>query len=183
MEQTVILLQPADLVVVRTSGFFAGVIRFGEMLQGKPDLRNHVAMFHHSANGVNWYLEGRPGGLGWRPFKADQDGYLLSKWTVTNAAQPKTDTQRHTACLVMRRMLGAPYDWEAIEADAANALHMPDLWPNWTGQMPGHVVCSSSAAEAYRESLLPAPEIGGGRLTEPADWDEFIMEQGWKAAA
>lgn len=182
-----ITLRPGDIVVVRTPGPFAWLIRLGEMLQGKPDLRNHVAMFHHAEDGVNWYLEGRPGGLGWRSFRADQDGYLLSPWTVTNADQPKTDAQRQTACLSMRRLLGAPYDWEAIEGDTASALRLPDLWAGWDGSkdgvMPGHVVCSSSAAWAYRQALLAAPEVDGGRMTEPADWDSFIMNREWARLA
>jgi hypothetical protein len=46
--------------------------------------------------------------------------------------------------------------------------------------MPGHVVCSSSAAWAYRVNGLAAPELGGGRFTEPADWDAFITEAPWE---
>lgn len=179
-------LLPADLVIVRTPGAAGWIIRFGEMLQGKPDLRNHVAMFHHAADGVNWYLEGRPGGLGWKAFKATEDGYLNSPWTITNFEQPKTPVQRQTACLKMRQLLTVPYDWEAIEADTASALRLPDLWPNWSANpavMPGHVVCSSSAAWAYREALLAAPEEGQGRLVEPADWDEFVMTRSWAKAA
>ena len=175
-------LQPSDLVIVRTPGIPAWVIRFGEMLQGKPDLRNHVAMFHHTANNVNWYLEGRPGGLGWRPFPVNADGYLGSAWTVTNAAQPRTTAQRDAICASMRSLLHAPYDWAAIEADAASALHMPDLWDNWDGKMPGHVVCSSSAAWAYDANGAAAPLVGGGRLTEPADWDAFIAARAWQPA-
>lgn len=175
-------LLPADVVIVRTPGFWAKVIRLGEMLQGKPDLQNHVAMFHHSAGGVNWYLEGRPGGLGWRAFKSDADSYASSPWTLTNAAQPKTAAQRQAACLYMEGMVGRPYDWEAIEGDAAEALRVPELWPQWgqADQLPGHVVCSSSAAVAYRDALLAAPD--GGRFTEPADWSAFIMAEGWLSA-
>lgn len=176
-----IQLQPADIIVVRTPGFFSWVIRFGQMLQGKPDLRNHVAMFHHADPESNWYLEGRPGGLGWHVFRKDQDGYAGSAWSVSNAAQPKTDAQRQAAVLTMERMVGRPYDWEAIEGDAAGALKLPELWPKWGdgSQIPGHVVCSSSAAFAYRAALLPAPELGAGRFTEPGDWDAFIMTGGW----
>lgn len=174
-------LQPADIVVVRTAGFFAWVIRLGEMLQGKPDLRNHVAMFHHCDGHSNWYLEGRPGGLGWAVYRKDADPYAGSKWSISNAAQPKTDIQRQTALLTMEHMVGKPYDWEAIEADAAEALRLPELWPQWgsSTQLPGHVVCSSSATVAYRDALLAAPELGGGRFTEPADWDGWIMTEGW----
>lgn len=178
-------LQPGDIVVVRTPGLFAWIIRFGQMLQGKPDLQNHVAMFHHTEKGVNWYLEGRPRGVGWMPFRADDDLYAGSPWSLSNAAQPKTDAQRAAVCAKMRGMLGAPYDWEAIEGDAAMALHMPELWAKWGSSkvMPGHVVCSSSAAWAYKEEYLAAPELGGGRFTEPSDWAEFIMTEGWKTAA
>lgn len=177
-------LLPGDIVVVRTGGLFAAIIRFGERLQGKPDLRNHVAVFHHSTKGVNWYLEGRPSGLGWRAAPVGNDPYLNSRFTITNAAQPKTDAQRQVVCMTMRRMVGAPYDWEAIEGDAAQVLHMPELWPRWGSKtMPGHVVCSSAAAWANSEAHLAAPEFGGGRFTEPADWNLFIDERGWERAA
>jgi hypothetical protein len=175
-------LQPGDLVVVRTPGIFAWMIRAAEMLQGRPDLRNHVAMFHHSAEGVNWYLEGRPGGFGWQPFRDDADPYMDSTWTISNSAQAKTDAQRTLACSYMRELLGAPYDWSAIEADLAEVLRLPGVWAKWNDgtRMPGHVVCSSAAAWAYRCASLAAPELGGGRLTEPADWDRFIMTRAWE---
>lgn len=174
-------LLPGDIVVVRTPGFFAWIIRLGQMLQGKPDLDNHVAMFHHTADGMNWYLEGRPGGLGWRVFRADADGYASSPWSVSNSAQPKTDAQRIRLCYRMEAMIGRPYDWEAIEGDAAEALRLPEVWPKWgdATQIPGHVVCSSSAAWAYREEGMAAPVLGGGRFTEPADWEAFCTQEAW----
>jgi hypothetical protein len=175
-------LLPGDIVVVRTPGLPAWVIRFGEMLQGRPDLRNHVAMLHHCAAGANWYLEGRPGGVGWRVFRADADSYASSPWTVSNSAQPRTDAQRAAICARMQALVGTPYDWAAIEGDAAIALHLPEVWPKWGDgtQLPGHVVCSSSAALAYKEEGVAAPEVGGGRFTEPADWDAFIMAAPWE---
>lgn len=178
-------IQPGDVVVVRTSSPFAWLIRLTQRIQGKPDLRNHVAILHHiTQTDVAWFLEGRPTGLGWHAERIGLDsGYLTSKWTITNAAQPKSARQRAEICKAMRGMLGSPYDWEAIEADAAQTLHLPELWPQWGGKMPGHVVCSSSAAWAYRvKGRLAAPEIGGGRFTEPADWDEFITRCGWLPA-
>lgn len=177
-------LQPGDLVVVRTPGIFAWMIRAAEMLQGKPDLRNHVAMFHHAAEGVNWYLEGRPSSFGWQPFRADADPYQDSTWTISNSGQPKTGAQREAACMYMRDLLGAPYDWSAIEADLAEMLRLPEVWARWNNgtRMPGHVVCSSAASWAYREASLAAPELGGGRFTEPADWDRFIMSRAWAKA-
>lgn len=174
-------LLPGDVVIVRTGGFFAWLIRLTERLQGKPDLRNHVAMFHHAADGVNWYLEGRPSGLGWKSYKTGDDAYMGSRLTITNAAQPKTPGQRQSVCMAMRRMFGAPYDWEAIAADAASTLRLPERWEPWGGTMPGHVVCSSSAAWAYGQDGLPAPEVDGGRMTEPADWDRFCETEAWKA--
>ena len=174
-------LLPGDVVVVRTADLFGEAIRIAEKIQHKPDMRNHVAILHHIdyANGVNWYLEGRPGGVGWHPFKVLEDQYQNSKWTVDNSAQPKTLAQRQAVCASMLRLFGAPYDWGAIEADAANALRLPDIWEMWGGTMPGHVVCSSAASWAYRAAQVAAPEIGGGRFTEPGDWDRFIERQAW----
>lgn len=178
-----IRLLPSDVVVVRTPGIWSWVIRFGQMLQRKPDLRNHVAVFHHSDAVMTWYLEGRPSGLGWRAFPLGADGYASSKWTVSNAAQPRTPAQRAAICERMEQLIGRPYDWAAIEEDAATALRLPGLWRKWgTGrQLPGHVVCSSSAAWAYKEEAVAAPALDG-RFTEPADWDDFIMTEGWRAA-
>lgn len=174
-------LMPADIVVVRSPGIAAWLIRLGELFQGKPDLRNHVAMLHHSADGVNWYLEGRPSGLGWRAFRQDADPYASSYWSISNAAQPKSTAERKAACAAMLSLLRAPYDWDAIEADAAEALHLPGAWAGWGSGtlMPGHVVCSSSTAWSYRKAGLAAPEAGGGRFTEPADWDDFITRRAW----
>jgi hypothetical protein len=149
-------------------------------------MRNHVAVFHHAdEHGVHWYLEGRPSGLGWRTFLHNHDLYLTSPYTVDNASQPKTPGERQLICATMLQMLGAPYDWEAIEGDAAEALHLPEVWQAWGHgtTMPGHVVCSSSAAWAYHRAGIPAPELGGGRFTEPGDWDAFIATQGWKRSA
>ena len=178
-------LLPGDVVVVRTGGHAGATIRFGEWLQRKPDLRNHVAVVHHTDKGVRWYLEGRPGGVGWKAYPVGDDPYKTSRWTIDNSDQPKTDDQREVVCLSMRKLLAAPYDWEAIEADAAACLHLPDLWPRWkTGAMPGHVVCSSSAAWAYTEARLAGPGVPGGqRLVEPSDWDLFIESRAWTIAA
>lgn len=181
MTAEVLPLQPADLVVVRTDGIAARIIRFGERLQGKPDLHNHVAMLHHiTIEGAAWFLEGRPGGLGWHiETIGDPRGYLSSRFTVSNSAQPKTPEQRAGVVADMVELIGRPYDWEAIEGDAASALHMPELWPQWHGQMPGHVVCSSSVAWAYEKQGLLAPKAGGGRFVEPADWDVLLTAQNW----
>lgn len=174
-------IQPADIIVVRTNGIAAKFIRFGERLQGKPDLHNHVAVLHHiTIEGIAWFLEGRPSGFGWHIERiGDPKGYLSSKFTVSNAPQPKTAAQRAAVLTELELMIGKPYDWEAIEGDAAAALHMPELWPQWTGQMPGHVVCSSSAAWGYEKAGLAAPKAGGGRFVEPADWDVFLTAQQW----
>jgi hypothetical protein len=191
---TVNQLLPGDLVVVRSPGIAGWLIRFGAMLMNKSDLRNHVAMFHHTEKGVNWYLEGRPTGLGWKTFHVAADEYLANSWTITNFDQPKTQAQRDAACLAMLKMLDTPYDWEAISADVANCLRLPDQWGSWNNSMPGHVVCSSSADWAYRQALLSCPSLpvpGGadtkgdekGRLTEPADWEDFIMTRAWEKAA
>ncbi len=176
--------QPGDVFLIRTRGIFGLIIRFGEWLQRKPDMHSHVAVLHHIDGNVAWFLEGRPGGLGWRPEKITgkhRGSYIASRWTRDNALQPKLPLQRQVVCAAMLGLLGAPYDWGAIAADAADALHLPEVWAKWGGKMPGHVVCSSSAAWAYRQAKLPAPEIGGGRFTEPADWDAFMLRRGWEA--
>ena len=64
-------LQPGDVILVRTGGLAATMIRFGAALRGAPNLNNHVAVAHHlDAHGTLWCVEGSPGGAGWRDARA-----------------------------------------------------------------------------------------------------------------
>jgi hypothetical protein len=172
-----------DVLVVRTSGPGARLIRLGERIQGKPDLDNHVAVVYNVGPGGILAIEGRPGGVGW----VDAAKYLSSPWTVTNSGQPKTETQRRMVCAAMREMAlrKTPYDWWAIADDTESALRIPDVFrePTDWGQFPGHVVCSSVAAWAYDQAGLLRPDPGDCPHVEPADWDSFISSRGWLTAA
>ena len=55
-------------------------------------------------------------------------------------------------------MNGTAYDWQAIVADAGHAFGLDIAWlPDFrTGQVPGHVVCSSLAAYAYEQKRARA---------------------------
>lgn len=162
---------PGDVLVTRSAGFAGWAIRFGAALRDQPNLVNHVAVVSHADKaGTLWCLEGRPGGVGWR----DAKDYLRSPWTTANTGQPKTPTQRTAIAKGAAAMIGTPYDWEAIAADAAAALDLGKLWaPTWHGKVPGHVVCSSLAAYLYGQAGLPHPT--GGREVTPADWLSFII--------
>lgn len=166
---------PGDVLLVRTNSLTSTLIRFGSALRDAPDISNHVAVVHHTdLHGTVWCVEGRPGGVGWR----DATAYLQSPWTVSNAAQPKTPEQRKTVCDVMQAMLGTPYDWTAIVADAAADLRIRLPWePVWRGTVPGQVVCSSAAWFAYSKAALKSP--AGGRACQPSDWDQFIITKAW----
>jgi hypothetical protein len=168
-----------DVIVVRTSGLAAEVIRLGERIQGKPDLHNHVAVVYNVGPGGILAIEGRPGGVGW----VDAARYLDSPWSVTNFCQPKTEVQRRLVCAAMHEMAlkKTPYDWQAIADDAASALRIPDVFrePSDWGNFPGHVVCSSVAAWAYQQAGLAHPEPCDCPHVEPGDWDSFIRAAGW----
>src|SRR5262249_54357186 len=83
-------LQPGTVLCTRSPGFGSWWILFGAAIRGKPNLQNHVAIVHHvDKTGTTWCIEGRPGGAGWK----DATGYLASKWTISNAAQPVTGKQ------------------------------------------------------------------------------------------
>lgn len=178
----VIKPQAGMVLCVRTPGFAAEAIRFGEMLIGENDLENHVAVLDHQDNTGRWWaIEGRPGGVGWR----DAGTYLTSRWTISNQSQPLTEAQRTDICKTMRGLLGTPYDWTAISEDALRDLHLPDLWAeNWHGVAPGHVVCSSAAAWAYFHNSLAAPGAAGSGIdpahVQPADWSDFIVLNGYQ---
>jgi hypothetical protein len=171
-----------DVLCVRGTDWAARLIRLGAALLDEPNLDNHVAIVHHQdASGTWWAVEGRPGGVGW----ADAANYLKSPWTVNNGAQAKTDAQRTQVAHVAEGVLGAPYDWTGIVADAMEAIHAPDFWAqNWEGQgPPAHFVCSSLAAWVYENVGLARPTFHEPRLTTPADWDQFIVTGGYNAAA
>jgi hypothetical protein len=171
------VLQPGDVVCVRTpSKVFGPLIRFGAWLRGKPATVDHVAVVHHrDLAGILWAVEGRPGGVGW----VDVTQYD-NRWLVSNAAQPKTDEQRHQVCDFAEQSLRVPYDWSAILQDAMNALHVRDLWASrdYGDKPPGHVVCSSLAAWIYRRVGLAEP-CGPARACEPCDWARFIADRAW----
>lgn len=169
---------PGDVLAVRGGGIAATMIRFGAAILGRPNISNHIAVAHHAdARGTLWGIEGRPGGVGW----ADCSLYLGSPFTLANDGQPKTLDQRKKICDTMSALLGTPYDWEAIVADGMADLGMrvPGWDPSWHGTVPGHVVCSSSAAYAYAAAGLACP--AGDRLVQPADWDAFILARAWAA--
>jgi hypothetical protein len=172
--------QPGDVLVTRSNSVFGRGIRIVAAIRDQPNLGNHVAIVHHTDKaGTTWCIEGRPGGVGWR----DARDYLASKWTVTNAGQPKTPAQRKLVCDAVHAALGTPYDWQGgIAADAATALHLPDLWTEkWDGAVPGHVVCSSLAAWAYSKGSLAHPVYDDLPRTTPADWLQFVITRAWSS--
>lgn len=176
------ILQPGDIVVVRTPGGFPTPqwwIRLGAALQDKPNLDNHVAMMHHyDSQGVPWGLEGKPGGVGW----VDMRGYIASPFTVNNCAQPgRSAMQRSQAATLEVSMIGTRYDWQAIGGDGLMDLHVR-LWNNqedFHGLKPGAVVCSSFGAWVYERMSWPHPDTGTERVCQPADWELFCTSHGY----
>lgn len=163
-------VQPGDVMAIRTGGAAGELIRFGAALLDRPNLENHIAVLHHQTDEVWWAIEGRPGGVGW----VDANAYLNGPYTLTNRYQIKTVGQRDMVCQVMLAMLGTPYDWEAILADAGQDLHIDLPWkPTWNGTVPGHVVCSSAAALAYARALVSGPPATPE--VQPSDWTSFIL--------
>jgi hypothetical protein len=166
-----------DVLCTRGNSRAAFLIRLGAAFRDRPNSVNHVAVVHHlDANGVWWAVEGRPGGVGW----VDATSYLTSPWTISNAEQPKDEGQRKQVADTVVQMLGTPYDWHGIAADAFEALHLKRLWKPRHGTVPGHVVCSSLADYAYAAANLPNPgKVGFDDDTTPGDWAEFITLRRW----
>jgi hypothetical protein len=105
--------------------------------------------------------------------------------TTHNIFQYKSDEQRGRICQLAERLLGTPYDWEAILQDATDTLHLANILTlfdphdenEWEGGVvPGHVVCSSLYAWIYDqpEVDLPAPPREA-RFTFPSDWVQFWL--------
>ncbi len=177
------LLRPGDVVAVRTGGWAAGIIRFGASLRGWPNYDNHIVMIDQiQPNGIVVGIEGRPGGVG----RVDVAQYVqgpYARYAFSNREQPKLPEQRDTVVKIVRQLVGANYDWDAIAQDALVDLHIPELWlEKWHGTSPGHVVCSSLASWAYRKATLAAPKQLDARHTEPANWTEFMLLKEWDVA-
>ena len=169
-----------DVLVVRSNGAAGFLIRLGAALRNKPNLGNHIAVMHHTDDkGIPWGLEGKPGGVGW----VDLRNYSNSRWTMCNDGQPISTAQAASVARAMGVMVGTPYDWQAIAADAFKALHIEYLFAqDWHGKgIPGHVVCSSLAAWAYEQAGLAHPgESGHERFVAPGDWNQFILTKAWE---
>lgn len=172
------VVQPGDVLCVRSHGLADELIRFGAALENKPNLENHIAIVHHK-NGDTWrVIEAKPGGVAWR----DATSYLNNHWTLSNVGQPKTLGQRALVCTVVEQMLGTGYDWKGIAQDGLNDLHIPDVWAEkWHNQTPDHVVCSSLAAWAYGKADLARPTPQDPAHCQPADWTEWILLNGYNA--
>lgn len=172
---------PGDVLLTRGSAWTSRLIRFGAALLGRPNLHNHVIVFHHyDALGVPWGIEARAEGVGW----IDLTHTLKSRWLASNADQPKTAADREFICNTVEAIIGTPYDWAAIVADAFEALHINRFWQAEEfpedGRLPYGTVCSALADWAYEQRGLDNP--GGAtktRLTSPADWTAFIATRDW----
>lgn len=170
---------PGDVLAVQTGqSIGARLIRFGERLRGLPDHDDHIVIVHHQdPTGVWWGIEGRPGGVGW----VDVARYG-NRWLLTNADQAKTAKQRAQVCQLAETLLGTPYDWTAIAADAMHALGIETSLPDFGADPPTHVVCSSLASWEYRRAGLAEPHMAA-RWVWPGDWARFMQQRAWAAAS
>lgn len=172
---------PGDVLLTRDPTFWARLIRIGAAMRDQPDSWNHVIIASHTDKlGTAWGIEARPGGVGW----VDLAPWLASRWTITNAAQPKTDPQRADVVLAAKGMLGTPYDWAGIVADGMAAIDAAYLWrvkDFGATAPPAHVVCSSLASWIYSRVGLAAPAVSRSRGVTPADWASFILRKDWDA--
>jgi hypothetical protein len=174
-------LKPGNVLATRSTGGGWGsrLIRLGAALRDRPNLSNHIAIYHHQdAKGTHWVMEGRPAGFGWE----DARRYLADPNTLANTTQPITDPQRTAICHAIEGMEGTGYDWQAIAADAAHDLGFTwqPTWPTKNGLVvAGQVVCSAAACYAYDKASVPRPP-GNPRTDQPEAWDTWIIGQGWQ---
>jgi len=184
----VIEAAPGDVLAVWTGrSLTQNLIRVGEALRGLPAVANHVIVVTHQDRLGRWMgIEGRPGGVG----PVDCTRVLGSHLTRSNNQQPRDSGNGQTQAFLTScaKSLGIAYDWVAIAEDALDALHADDLakaidplwrWPSKTGQLPGHVVCSSLAAMLYEHVGWAHPEHGSERACEPADWWQWSDQHQW----
>lgn len=188
---TPISAAPGDVLAVWTSdSWTSNLIRFGNLLAGKPSPANHVVGITHQDVKGRWIgLQGQPGGVG----LVDCTQWLTDPRTRSNHAQPRDASRGQLTALLASaaKTVGVQYDWVGIAEDAANDLHVADLsawlnqlysWPADHGQLPGDVVCSSLWAALYD---LPQvgwshPDLGTERACQPADWWLWSDQQQWR---
>jgi hypothetical protein len=170
------ILHPGDVFAVRTSDK-QDIIEFGEGLQGKPNLDNHVAGFVKWDGDIPWGLEGRPSSVGW----VDMRKYIGHPQSWNNCNQPaRTTAGRDLVVKDSVAMIGTKYDWEAIGGDSLLALHIKLYHLTWKdGTVPGQVVCSSYWAYLYHAVRWAHPSTNDERMCEPADWTSFIISNNY----
>lgn len=178
---------PGDvLAVLASDNLFSRMVRFAARLSRKPDLVDHVVVVTHQDTQGRWIgIEGKPGGVG----ICDVTQYLNDSRSRSNHLQPRPNDsgQLQTFLASCQKSLGIPYDYVAVVGDAADAFGLHDLsdtidhlwrWPT-DGPLPGHVVCSSLAAELYRAVGWAHPALGDERVCAPGDWWQWSDEQSW----
>ena len=134
--------RPGDLVLVRSPGWPAAVIRFGERLRCRGRDRSFARVNHAATvlgRGIVQEMAGGGGQLtalaSWR-----QQSYAVVH--VTTA----TDEQRRAAVAAARWYVNVPYGWPSIVSDAVYVLSgLPIALA--VGQS---VVCSADASSAQR---------------------------------
>jgi hypothetical protein len=184
---------PGDVLAVSAGPWLIReVIELGERMRGLACPVDHVIVVTHQDAMGRWIgVQGQPGGVG----LVDCTPYLRARVTQTNHGQPKppAGSPEMTAFLAScAKSLGIRYDWLGIGEDALDALHLHDLtpvidpiwrWPAKGGLLPGHLVCSSLAAELYKLAGWPRPDVSDERQCEPADWYWWNRSRQWETAA
>lgn len=170
-----------DVICTRTPKGWPGyLIRLGAALRDRPSTVNHViVVWKRDDAGTLWGIQGQPGGVN----QVDVRLALKAPYTITNAAQPKTEVQRYVIASEAEAFLGKEYDWTGIALDAMDAIGAHNLWRSkWgkDGVPPAHVVCSSMADWLYDHVGLASPGGRFDRRVTPGDWAAWIMEEGWR---
>lgn len=175
-------LMAGDVVCIQSKGLNPWLIRLGAFLRGRPAVFSHVLIVSHvDRSGTLWGIEGRPGGVGWVDVNAS---LRRSRYTLDNSEQPdRTPEDRVKVAKLAASLLGKPYDWSAIVADAMQSLGIPDLWGSREYEeavAPAHVVCSSFADWLYERVGWANPGLATKtRHTTPGDWGDFIIRKRW----
>jgi hypothetical protein len=183
---------PGDVLAVSAGPWWARqLIEAGERLRGLACPVDHVVIVTHQDRVGRWIgIQGQPGGVA----LADCTPYLSAPVTRSNHGQPKpaAGSPEMTVFLAScAKSLGIGYDWAGIAEDGLDALHLHDLaglvnrlwaWPANRMLLPGHLVCSSLAANLYEIADWPHPSMDTERQCEPADWWRWNDRQMWKLA-
>lgn len=177
---------PGDvLAVLGSDDVFSKGIRFFEDIDAAKLIPvDHCLIVTKQDQVGRWLaIQGDSNGVG----ITDVARFLDQPQANVNHLQPRDPTKVPEFLANCAAAMGLAYDWVGIAIDALDDLRLYPLadaidhlwrWPTSQVTLPGHVVCSSLAAWAYKAVGWAHP-AGDERRVQPSDWWQWNRGERW----